>query len=64
MKRKGTYAVDIALHAGGEVEVDDAANTFEVHSTSHDFCSDHHPTFTLPHSYNGILTLLLGHSGM
>ena len=41
--------MNITLNSRRKVIVNDFSNSFEVHTTSHNFCSDHDPAFSFPH---------------
>jgi hypothetical protein len=53
--------MDVTLHTSRKIIVDDLSHTFEVHAPRHDFCADHHPTFTLAHPADCVLSFFLGH---
>jgi len=54
----------IALYTGREVIIDYLPYTLKVHTSSHDFRADHHPTLAFAHSAHGVLSLFLAHPCM
>ena len=52
-----TYSVDVADSTVGEVVVDDKVYTFEIHSSSHEVCTNEHPDLATAESCDHVVTL-------
>lgn len=50
-----TYTMDVVLHAGRKVVVDDLAHALEVHASGHDVRCHHDPAFAPPHPADRVL---------
>jgi hypothetical protein len=54
----------IALYTGRKVIIDDLSYTSEVHTSSHNFRTDHYPALASAHASYSIFSLLFAHPCM
>jgi len=59
-----TDTMNITLHTSREVIIDNLPHALEIHTSGHDFRTDHHPALASAHSAHGVISFLLAHPCM